>query len=156
MNILKRDFLNFFLENYIVLNMSLKILLVVIVLQSALSEDIINDNMYKSKDFLHDRNSALARLISEQKFSNEVVRNAGKDVDVVNSYEDITILDDDGQLKSLKFKSARLKLPELSNLISVSDLDNLSDNDSDSGHSDKDVSVQQSKFFDELGCKYLF
>ncbi|CAH0716922.1 unnamed protein product, partial [Brenthis ino] len=77
-----------------------------------------------------------------------MVKSIGKDEDAVNSYEDITILDDDGQLKNLKFKSARLKIPlELNNLISHSD----KVSDSESGqNSDKDY-TQQSKFFDELG-----
>lgn len=128
--------------------------IIVVFLQSGyLCEENLNENVHNFKNFINDKTSSLKRLIDEHNFNKEMVKSIGKDEDAVNSYEDITILDDDGQLKNLKFKSARLKIPvELNNLINHSD--KVSDNESGQ-NSDKDY-TQQSKFFDELGCKLLF
>ncbi|KAH9634720.1 hypothetical protein HF086_015593 [Spodoptera exigua] len=57
------------------------------------------------KDFVAER------ILKENKFNSDVVNSVGTNSDVVNNYEDITILDDNGKLKNLKFKSAAPKQP---------------------------------------------
>ncbi|XP_022817271.1 brain-specific serine protease 4 isoform X3 [Spodoptera litura] len=74
--------------------------------------DVVNKNLYDSKNFLHkNTNAVLSRILEENKFNSDVVNSVGTNSDVVNNYEDITILDDNGKLKNLKFKSAAPKQP---------------------------------------------
>lgn len=124
--------------------------------------EVVNDNINEIKNFVNKNiKTGFKRLLNENKYNKDVLKTIGKEKDIVNSYEDITILDDDGQLKNLKYKSVKAKIPEqLHNLVSHSDV----------GESEKDIkgqainnvsthantNTQKSKFFDEIGCKYTF
>lgn len=131
------------------------------------SEDVVNENLFYSKNMIHDEgNPGLIRLLSENKFNLEILKNVGKESDVVNHYEDITILDSDGELKNLKYKSAKIPVKQR---VIHSDEKNKKQNDkvmeSDTqvestlkgdNNDNFDSSRHKSKFFDELGCKYMF
>lgn len=132
-------------------------------------EETVNTNMYDSKNLIYrDGNSVLSKLLTESRFNSDIIKNVGKDSDTVNHYEDITILGEDGQLKNLKFKSAFTpKQQNVVNLVSkVSEVTKVNKVTSDSqlelpvttvGNDDSNInlSAHKSKFFDELGCKYL-
>ncbi|CAH2084116.1 unnamed protein product [Euphydryas editha] len=139
----------------------LNILMVVILFnQSIKCEDeseVVNDNINEIKNFVNKNiKSGFTRLLNENKYNKEVLKNIGKEKDIVNSYEDITILDDDGQLKNLKYKSVKPKIPvQLHNLVSHSDVVSESEKDNE-GQKINNVAtnMKKSKFFDELGCTY--
>nr|XP_026483795.1 serine proteinase stubble-like isoform X1 [Vanessa tameamea] len=119
--------------------------------------DVINENLKENKNLANKNlNSALIRLLNDQKFDKNIIKTFGNDNDAVNSYEDITILDENGELKNLKYKSAKAKVPvELHNLINKSE----SDKDVNLGHNRDVPNTKKSKFFDEIGlipqtCRY--
>lgn len=144
--------------------------------------DAVNSNLYDSKNLVHRDGSTevLAKLLMESKFNSDMLKNFGKNSDTVNRYEDITILDKNGQLKNLKYKSAnRPKIAQNFKNMVQSQTEKVSDkvtgvNDKVTKVVDKETSSQvespvavnidkdeskldlaghKSKFFDELGCK---
>lgn len=159
--------------------------------------DSLNLNMYDSKNILNKNgNVVLSKMLIESKFNSDIIKNFDKNIntDAVNHYDDITVLDKNGHLKNLKFKTANIpKVPEslknkvqyqlvtkVSNKVTNSrdklitvpvKLTSIGDKVSDKVTSDsqlekpvtanKDV-VQvgatglKSKFFEELGCKYVY
>ncbi|XP_013136655.1 PREDICTED: brain-specific serine protease 4-like isoform X1 [Papilio polytes] len=126
------------------------------------SEDVVNENLFYSKNMIHDEgNPGLIRLLNENKFNSEILKNVGKESDVVNHYEDITILDSDGELRNLKYKSAKIPVKQR---VIHSDEKNKKQNykvmESDTqvestlkgdNNDNFDSSRHKSKFFDELG-----
>ncbi|XP_068622182.1 serine proteinase stubble-like [Battus philenor] len=109
-------------------------------------------------------NPGLLRLLDERKFNSDVLKSIGKESDVVNHYEDITILDSNGQLKNLKYKSANTpRVPvELQVFQSDKIVKNHSNKVTESDtqvestlNGDHDVNFDsnrpKSKFFDEIG-----
>lgn len=166
--------------NLISLTSLKKTLVLTVLLQSVVSQDYsdeetVNDNLYDTKNFVNvNSNAVLRKLFSESRFNTKIIKTIGNPNDVVNHYEDITVLDENGQLKNLKLKAA--KVPEslknsVKNYVKVPTMEVASDSDStkvnsngdDSGNSDKlsdsetkvEVSGNKSKFFDEIGCKYI-
>lgn len=128
-----------------------------------LDVDALNQNLFDSKNILNDNvNYVLPKLLRESKFNSEMINNPGRNDDIVNNYEDITILDDDGQLKNLKYKSAKIPTSQLQNLMH-SDVrltkvsDKVTQIEVPVTNSDKNelkVQNQKPKFFDELdACK---
>ncbi|XP_045538379.1 complement C1r-B subcomponent isoform X2 [Papilio machaon] len=116
-------------------------------------------------------NPGLLRLLNEKKFNSELIKNVGKETDVVNHYEDITILDSDGHLKNLKYKSASVpvklqrvlqsdeNIKKHSDKVTESDTQVESTLKGDNQNINIDSSRYKSKFFDELGlipqtCRY--
>ncbi|XP_059062589.1 brain-specific serine protease 4 isoform X1 [Achroia grisella] len=128
--------------------------------------DIVNTNVHETKNLLLDKGAVLTRLLSENKYKTDILKNIGKKADIVNHFEEITVLDDNGQLKNLKYKSAsKPQIPvTLQNLVSDVHVTKLSDKvtgdtDTNDKHELKDLSGHKSKFFDELGlipqtCRY--
>ncbi|XP_072937478.1 brain-specific serine protease 4 isoform X2 [Epargyreus clarus] len=115
----------------------------------------INENLYDSKNIIHENgNSGLLRLIKESKFDKDIVKHIGLESDAVNNYEDITILDENGELKNLKYKSAYIpvKLQQVKNgLTKVSDTNSGVGQSVLEGDGYKvETNTQKSKFFDEL------
>lgn len=131
------------------------------------SAEVANDNLFDSKNMIgHRGNAGLIRLLNEKKFDTDVIRGIGKEEDVVNHYEDITILDSSGQLKHLKYKSANVpkipvKLREVvqsdNKVIKHSDIVTESNTQVESTLNSENEEINssrhKSKFFDELGCK---
>ncbi|XP_026741968.1 brain-specific serine protease 4 isoform X2 [Trichoplusia ni] len=79
--------------------------------------DVVNKDLFDSKNFVNKKTDVvLNKLLNEKKFSSEIIRSVGKDNDVVNNFEDITIMDDKGNLKNLKYKSV-LPKSEFENLV---------------------------------------
>ncbi|KAM3955972.1 serine proteinase stubble [Aphomia sociella] len=122
--------------------------------------------MHETKNLILDKGAVLTKLLIESKYNSDVLKNIGEKSDFVNHYEDITILDDSGQLKKLKYKSAEQpKIPiTLQNLgsdlhVPLSDeVTEVTVTNSDNNVL-KDLSRHKSKFFDELGlipqtCRY--
>jgi hypothetical protein len=73
-------------------------------------------------------------------------------------YEDITIMDDDGQLKNLKIKSANKKSQSISDSNKVNHVEYPVTENSVKYHVNSEGGTKL-KFFDELqqlGCKYLY
>lgn len=150
-------------------------LVILVILNSVLCDDdaeeeTVNDNLFKTKNLVDSKgsNTILTKLLSESRFNKDTVRSLGKDNDVVNHYEDITILGDDGELKKLKFKSVVAptipeKLQSNLNIVTHSELDSdkltntVSADKTKKGEEEKNKSeggVYRSKFFDEMGSKY--
>lgn len=150
-------------------------LVILVILNSVLCDDdaeeeTVNDNLFKTKNLVDSKgsNTILTKLLSESRFNKDTVRSLGKDNDVVNHYEDITILGDDGELKKLKFKSVVAptipeKLQSNLNIVTHSELDSdkltntVSADETKKGEEEKNKSeggVYRSKFFDEMGSKY--
>lgn len=75
-----------------------------------------NLNLYDSKNIINKNgNIVLQKMLTESKFNSDIIKNfdKNKNTDAVNHYEDITVLDKNGQLKNLKFKAANIpKIPE--------------------------------------------
>lgn len=147
--------------------------------------DSLNLNMYDSKNIINKNgNIVIQKMLIESKFNSDIIKNfnKNKNTDAVNHYEDITVLDKNGQLQNLKFKAVNVpKIPEsLKNKVQyqlvtkvTNSRDKLvtvpvkvndkvtSDNQVEKpGTADKDiVQIQahglKSKFFEELGRKYL-
>lgn len=123
--------------------------------------DVVNKNIHDSNNLIRGSgNNVVKRLISESEFNAEIIRNIGRNSDAVNNYEDITVLDDDGELKTLKYKSVPAKVPiGLQNVPYKSDEvltgDKLNSLTPVEDESNSNVALK-SKFFDELGCKYIF
>ena len=127
--------------------------------------DVVNKNLFDSKNFVNKKTDAvLTKLLSENKFNSDIIKNVGKNSDVVNNYEDITIMDDNGNLKNLKFKSA-LPKSQFDNSINsdvlltkVSDKVTQIDRPVTESYDEDEVRFeaggQKPKFLDELGCKY--
>ncbi|CAB3241863.1 unnamed protein product [Arctia plantaginis] len=121
--------------------------------------DVYNENLFDSKNLLNDNvNYVLPKLLRESKFNSEIIKNPGPNDDTVNYYEDITILDDDGQLKNLKYKSADIAKSQLQKFVN-SDIrltkvsDKVNQIEVPVTNSDKvelKVQSQKPKFFDEL------
>ncbi|KAG7312656.1 hypothetical protein JYU34_000979 [Plutella xylostella] len=147
-------------------------LVILFILNSVLCDDeaeeeTVNDNLFKTKNLVDSKgsNTILTKLLSESRFNKDTVRSLGKDNDVVNHYEDITILGDDGELKKLKFKSVVAptvpeKLQSNLNIVTHSELDSdkltntVSADKIKKGEEEKNKSeggVYRSKFFDEMG-----
>ncbi|XP_052754182.1 serine proteinase stubble-like isoform X3 [Galleria mellonella] len=129
--------------------------------------DVVNNDLHQTKNLILDKGAVLTKLLSESKYNSDIVNSIGKETDVVNHYEDITVLDNDGQLKNLKYKSAnKPQTPvKLQNLIGDVHVTKLSDKVTDNKvinndrHELKDLSGHKSKFFDQLGlipqtCRY--
>lgn len=125
--------------------------------------DVVNKNLFDSKNFVNQKTDVvLTKLLSESKFNSDIIKSVGKNNDIVNNYEDITIMDDDGKIKNLKFKSA---LPQQQNMVISDVLTKVSDKVTQievpvtESDDDDDVKFEAAgpkpKFFDELGCKYL-
>lgn len=140
-------------------------LLCYVICDTDLDLDIVNENLFDSKNLLNDKtNFVLPKLLRENKFNADIIKNPGKINEVVNHYEDITIMDDDGQLKTLKYKSANVPKSQLLNLVNYDNrLTKVSDKvtqievhvtDSDDDELKFDAG-QKPKFFDELGCKFI-
>lgn len=71
--------------------------------------DVINDDLYINKNFVHNNNYALHRILNEKSVKDIL----NDENETVNNYEDITILDESGHLRNLKFKSAnKLNIPD--------------------------------------------
>ncbi|XP_048002000.1 brain-specific serine protease 4-like isoform X3 [Leguminivora glycinivorella] len=140
------------------------IFLITIVNVKSEDVDTVNENLYASKNFINPNgNNVISRLISESKFNSDIIKNIGKDTDSVNHYEDITILDENGQLKNLKFKSAnKIKIPSDDFKTDIKVSDNQVENPvtlSEIDETKYELSGHKSKFFDEIGlipqtCRY--
>lgn len=129
----------------------------VIILMHLIKKDVNCDSISSS---LEDNFKQHDSIIVSDKNLDFNVNDVNKDN--VNRFEDITILDDDGQIKNIKMKSVSngVKFPS----------DNNSDNNSDqvtnqleqpvtntgSMEQSKEGNGQKSKFFDEIGRKYRF
>lgn len=78
--------------------------------------DSFNFNLYDSKNIINNNgNIVLHKMLTESKFNSDIIKNfdKNKNTDTVNHYEDITVLDKNGQLKNLKFRAANApKIPE--------------------------------------------
>lgn len=140
-------------------------------------QEVVNEtrDLFGSKNLVNVNSNVISRLLSESKFNAETVKSIGKVTDAVNHYEDITILDENGQLKNLKYKSANKKPSDINANYNglIGDLghdDNAHANIvSDDKHDQIEVPVKlseidevkyelsghRSKFFDEIGCKYI-
>lgn len=73
--------------------------------------DSLNSNLFDSKNIISKNgNIVLQKLLIESKFNTDIIKNfdKNKNTDAVNHYEDITILDKNGQLKNLKYKTAHV------------------------------------------------
>lgn len=126
--------------------------------------DVVNKNLFDSINFVNKKTDVvLTKLLSENKFNSDIIKSVGKNSDVVNNYEDITIMDDNGHLKNLKFKSA-LPKSQFDNLINsdvrltkVSDKVTQIDRPVTESYDEDEVKFeaggQKPKFFDELGRK---
>ncbi|KAJ8707091.1 hypothetical protein PYW08_011225 [Mythimna loreyi] len=125
--------------------------------------DVVNKNLFDSKNFLNKKTDVvLTKLLNENKFNSDIISSVGKNSDVVNNFEDITIMDDNGHLKNLKFKSA-LPKAQFDNLINsevsltkVSDKVSQIDRPVTESYEDEvefEAGGQKPKFLDELGRK---
>ncbi|PZC80493.1 hypothetical protein B5X24_HaOG200410 [Helicoverpa armigera] len=151
--------------------LALKVLLLINIFSQTICDidlDIVNENLHVSKNVINKNNNVvIKKLLNENKFNSEIIKSVGKNSDVVNNYEDLTVMDDNGKLKNLKFKSA----------IPVSDFENFINSDTSvtkfervtqievpvTEKYDDEVSFEagalKPKFFDELGlipqtCRY--
>nr|XP_049700492.1 serine protease filzig isoform X1 [Helicoverpa armigera] len=151
--------------------LALKVLLLINVFSQIICDidlDIVNENLSDSKNVINKNNNVvIKKLLNENKFNSEIIKSVGKNSDVVNKYEDLTVMDDNGKLKNLKFKSA----------VPVSDFENFINSDTSvtkfervtqievpvTEKYDDEVSFEagalKPKFFDELGlipqtCRY--
>ncbi|CAK1548813.1 unnamed protein product [Leptosia nina] len=124
--------------------LNLPILIIALLSVVKTKSEFVNENLYDSKNILSDSTIGLQRLINEKKFDENLVKSVGQNANVVNNYEEITVLDN-GELKNLKYKSAKPKLP---GNFKVTNRDSV--RSSVKGKLDK----TKSKFFDEIGCKY--
>lgn len=127
--------------------------------------DVVNKDLFDSKNFVNKNTDAvLNKLLNEKKFNSEIIRSVGKDNDVVNNFEDITTMDDKGNLKNLKYKSV-LPKSELENLVNSDVIPNkvsvvpqieVPVTEIYEDEVKFEAGGLKPKFFDELGCKYLF
>lgn len=154
--------------------------------------DSLNFNLFDSKNIINKNgNIVLRKMLSESKFNTDIIKNFDKNkmTDAVNHYEDITVLDKNGQLKNLKFKAADVpKIPEslktkvqyqlvtkVSNKVTnsrdkpveLTTIDSVRDKVTSDSQVEKPVTANKdvvqvgpnglkSKFFEELGCKYVY
>lgn len=116
--------------------------------------DVIN-NLHDSKNLVFDNGVVLSKILSESKYNSDVIKNIGKDTDVVNHFEDITVLDDDGQLKNLKYKSANMvKIPDtFSDVAKLSDKNSDVKSDNELGQSGQKSIGLLTGTLEDLGCK---
>lgn len=151
--------------------------------------DSLNSNLFDSKNIINNNgNNVLQKLLIESKFSSDILKNfdKNKNTDAVNNYEDITVLDKNGQLKNLKFKTAKIPVTNKIHYQLVTKVGSKSTNVRDKLTSPVKVAIGdkvidkviidsqvekpatnrdkvksgsnglKSKFFDELGCKYFY
>ncbi|XP_022118167.2 serine proteinase stubble-like isoform X3 [Pieris rapae] len=128
-----------------------KILLIIKIITVTAESD--SNNVHISKDILSETNSALLRLINERRFDENLIKNVEKNTGTVNNYEEITVLED-GELKSLKYKTARPMIPVKLIVRNESDV-----TDSEMAKKHNKLDKTKSKFFEELGlipqtCRY--
>ncbi|CAH2229303.1 jg17052 [Pararge aegeria aegeria] len=114
--------------------------------------ETVNEDLFDLKNLIRDNvNFGYSRLLSDNKFDKQVIKNFGGDSDAVNSYEEITILDDKGELKNFKFKAAKPKIP-VKNQNLVKNNDKVTDYSEKIGdQNDISANKQKPKFFDEIG-----
>ncbi|XP_053621539.1 brain-specific serine protease 4-like isoform X3 [Plodia interpunctella] len=128
------------------------------------SESDVVNNLHDSKNLISDNGVVFSKFLSNSKYNSDVIKNIGSDNDAVNHYEDITILDNDGQLKNLKYKSvSNINVPvKLKNAVGDNLVTKLSDKVISEDSMDElkfHLNGQKSKFFEELGlipqtCRY--
>uniref|UniRef100_A0A2A4JXT5 Peptidase S1 domain-containing protein n=1 Tax=Heliothis virescens TaxID=7102 RepID=A0A2A4JXT5_HELVI len=151
--------------------LAFKVLLLINLIHKTICDidlDIVNENLYDSKNVINENsNVVIKKLLNENKFSSDIIKSVGKNSDVVNNYEDLTIMDNNGKLKNLKFKSA----------IPQSDFENFISSDTSVPKFERVTQIEvpvtekyddevtfeagglKPKFFDELGlipqtCRY--
>lgn len=108
-----------------------------------------------SKDLVNEDSKTLSELLIKSKHKENIITDLEKIGNEVNRYEDITVLDDDGHIKTLKYKSVNHKTPvDIQNLVD-SDLVMKLSKVNDKKNDEKDVTAMKSKFFDDIGRKYL-
>ncbi|KAJ0170215.1 hypothetical protein K1T71_014143 [Dendrolimus kikuchii] len=133
------------------------ILVTVIQIQySVINCDKNNDKLIKhkrvSKDLITVDNKALSELLIKTKHNDKIITDLNQNNAIVNHYEDITILDDDGQIKKLKYKSVNPKIPvELQNVVDSDLVMKLSNKVNVKKGDEQDVTAMKSKFFDDVG-----
>lgn len=113
------------------------IVIIIITVKCEIDNDIVNEDLLETKFRISDR-SVLTKL-SEHIKNNQ-------------NYADIQIMDDNGQLKTLKLKAAKPKVPLKTSAIS----DKVSNQVETLTVVNKNGATKnKSKFFDEIeGCKY--
>lgn len=121
-----------------------KIFVIIKILTVAAESDLSKVNS-KNISF----NSAILRFINERRFDENLVKNVEKNTGVVNNYEEITVLED-GELRNLKFKTARPMVPVKLIVRNESDV-----TESEMTKKHEKLDKTKSKFFEELGRKYL-